>query len=48
MAPERWELPMHLLDAVFYAEKKRMSVGFDQSGYGKAACRKLLAIIDEG
>ena len=39
---------MHLLDAVFYADKKRMSVGFEQSGYGKAACRKLLAVIDEG
>jgi len=31
--PERWELPIHLLDAIFYPEQLRSSVGFDESGY---------------
>jgi len=30
-APERWKLPIHILDAVFYAERNRMAVGFRES-----------------
>lgn len=29
--PLRWKLPIHLIDAVFYAERERMSVGFRES-----------------
>jgi TPP-dependent pyruvate/acetoin dehydrogenase alpha subunit len=41
-------LAVHLLDAVFYCENNRMSVGFDQSGFGKATCQKLRNVILQG
>ena len=29
-SPQRWQMPIHLLDGIFFAERKRMSVGFKQ------------------
>ena len=29
-SPQRWQMPIHLLDGIFYAERGRMSVAFKQ------------------
>lgn len=32
-SPQRWQMPIHLIDGIFYAERGRMAVGFkDVSG----------------
>jgi len=46
--PLRWKLPIHLLDAVFYAERGSMSVGFKESNRAVAVLEKIRAIINEG
>ena len=33
LSPQRWQMPIHLLDGVFYAERGRMAVGFKQVLY---------------
>ena len=46
--PLRWKLPIHLLDSIFYAERKRMSVGFKQSNRAVEILDQLLKVIEEG
>lgn len=29
-SPQRWQMPIHLLDSIFYAERQRISVSFKQ------------------
>ena len=29
-SPQRWQMPIHLLDGIFYAERKKISVSFQQ------------------
>jgi hypothetical protein len=29
-SPQRWQMPIHLLDGVFYADRKKISVNFKQ------------------
>jgi len=46
--PQRWKLPIHILDAVFYAERRRMAVGFRQSNRAFEILERLRVIIDRG
>ena len=47
-APNRWKLPIHLLDAVFFAERGRMSVGFQDSNRAHSILAALAAVINDG
>lgn len=47
-SPQRWQMPIHLLDAIFYAEYGRISVGFKQSTRAKNILEKLKCVIEEG
>jgi len=47
-SPQRWQLPIHLLDSVFYAEQQRLSVGFKQSSRAMDILETLRGVIDEG
>lgn len=42
------KLPIHLIDAVFYAERDRMAVGFRESHRAIATLAKLKEVIQEG
>jgi len=46
--PLRWKLPIHLVDAVFYAERDRMAVGFRESHRALDTLAKLKIVIQEG
>jgi hypothetical protein len=46
--PLRWKLPIHLLDAIFYAERGRMSVGFRQSVRAVQILAEVKAVLDKG
>eukprot|EP01087_Luapelamoeba_hula_P004848 TRINITY_DN1482_c0_g1_i1.p1 TRINITY_DN1482_c0_g1~~TRINITY_DN1482_c0_g1_i1.p1 ORF type:complete len:4317 (-),score=602.49 TRINITY_DN1482_c0_g1_i1:51-13001(-) len=46
--PLRWKLPIHLLDAIFYAERGTMSVGFRESNRAVAILEKLKVTINTG
>jgi hypothetical protein len=49
LSPDRWELAIHLLDAVFYAQTNgHMSVPFGKSDTAFAVLDELRSIIDEG
>ena len=43
--PERWNLAIHLIDAVFYVERKSISVGFQQSSRALTILRELESVI---
>lgn len=47
-SPQRWQMPIHLLDAIFYAEFSRISVGFKQSSRAKALLEKIRGVITQG
>ncbi|MAT98943.1 MAG: hypothetical protein CL608_17505, partial [Anaerolineaceae bacterium] len=47
-SPERWTCAIHALDAVFYLERKAMSVPFHQSGRAHCILERLQAVIEEG
>ena len=47
-APNRWKLPIHLLDAVFFAERGRMSVGFEASNRAHSILASLATVINDG
>ena len=47
-SPERWTCAIHALDAVFYLERKAMSVPFHQSGRAHRILERLQAVIEEG
>ena len=46
-AGERWTLPMHLLDAIFYSEVGR-SVAFEARGIAVDILKRITALIQEG
>ena len=46
--PERWDLAIHLIDAVFYVERKSISVGFQQSSRAHTILRQLESVITLG
>jgi thiol-disulfide isomerase/thioredoxin len=46
--PERWNLAIHLIDAVFYVERKSISVGFQQSSRAHTILRELESVITLG
>ena len=46
--PERWNLAIHLIDAVFYVDRKRLSVGFQQSSRAYSILRELETVIEQG
>lgn len=47
-APLRWKLPIHLLDAIFYADGGSLSVGFKESNRALGVLEKLKEVIIEG
>lgn len=48
MSPQRWLLPIHILDAIYYLDTSRMSVGFKSSKRAAAILHKLSAVMNEG
>eukprot|EP01083_Nonionella_stella_P030773 84290_1 len=46
--PLRWTLPIHMLDAIFFAERARMSVGFRESTRAKGILERLRVVIERG
>ena len=47
-SPKRWDLPIHLLDAIFFAERLTMSVDFRESSRAKALLDDLRLVLDDG
>jgi hypothetical protein len=47
-APLRWKLPIHLLDAIFYADGGSLSVGFKESNRALDVLEKLKEVVVEG
>ena len=47
-SPERWNLAIHIIDAVFYVERKCMSVGFQESSRAHSILRELDDVISVG
>ena len=47
-SPQRWQMPIHLLDAIFYAEEQKLSVGFKQSSRATDILEKLRCVIHDG
>ena len=47
-SPQRWQMPIHILDAIFYAETNRVSVGFKQSTRAKGILERLQTVIVDG
>ena len=47
-SPQRWQMPIHLIDGIFFAERKRMSVGFKQSMRAKQILDRLSTVIQNG
>ena len=47
-SPERWTCAIHALDAVFYSERRSMSVPFHQSGRAHKILQQLQRVIEEG
>ena len=47
-SPERWTCAIHCLDAVFYLERRSMSVPFHQSGRAHRILQELHSVIEEG
>lgn len=48
LAPLRWELAIHLLDAIFVGQVGRSSVGFEDSGFAQAASDRLKEVVHQG
>lgn len=48
LSPERWTCAIHALDAVFFVERKAMSVPFQQSGRAHQILSELSLVIEEG
>lgn len=46
--PLRWRMPIHILDAIFFAETGRMSVDFQQSEDAMGILRQLKSVIQKG
>ena len=47
-SPERWNLAIHIIDAVFYVERKCMSVGFQESSRAHTILHELEGVISVG
>merc|ERR1719424_1205947 len=48
VSPQRWQCAIHCCDAVFYAERRSMSVSFEQSARARAVLEELLLVIEAG
>ena len=44
----RWDMQWHLLDAIFYASSKKMTVAFDDSREAKHILQSIAAVIEGG
>eukprot|EP00760_Papus_ankaliazontas_P003017 PhM_4_TR11378/c0_g1_i1/m.4426 len=47
-APMRWTLPIHILDAMFYAELGKMSVPFQQSSTAMRILDQISVVLNDG
>jgi hypothetical protein len=48
VSPERWQCAIHCCDAVFYTERKQMSVAFTHSARAHGILEQLSAVIEQG
>lgn len=48
LSPQRWLLPIHLMDAVYYCDLQRMSVPFRSSRRAQAILRRLEETMQAG
>jgi len=48
VSPQRWQCAIHCCDAVFFVERKTMSVNFEQSARAHAVLEELAAVIEAG
>jgi len=46
--PLRWKLPIHLLDAIFYSTRKKMSVGFEAGKRATVILEEISEVIEKG
>lgn len=46
--PERWGAAIHCLDAIFYPERKSISVAFKQSAIASAVLDKIAVVVEGG
>jgi hypothetical protein len=46
--PMRWELPVHIIDCIFFAERRKMAVDFGESARARVVLDALQTAIDEG
>ena len=46
--PWRWELPVHIIDCIFFAKRKKMAVDFGESAKARGVLDALQQAIDEG
>jgi len=47
-SPMRWELPIHIVDAIFYSTLSRMSVAFQDSMKAQTILKGLNKVLEEG
>jgi thiol-disulfide isomerase/thioredoxin len=47
-SPLRWQLPVHILDAIFYAERGTISVDFRTSSLAQSILHKIKKVIQDG
>jgi Ca2+-binding EF-hand superfamily protein len=48
LSPDRWELPIHLLDAIYFAELGEMSVDFGESRTAWDLLKTIKAVVQKG
>ena len=46
--PMRWELPVHLIDCIFFAERQQMVMDFGESAKARVVLDTMQSVIDEG
>ena len=48
LSPQRWLLPIHLLDAIYYCDLQRMSVSFRSSKRANSILRRVASVMQAG
>lgn len=48
LSPQRWLMPIHILDAIFFCERKRMSVSFKQSTRAMKILKRINKVVAQG
>jgi hypothetical protein len=48
LSPQRWLLPIHILDAIYYFDSGRIAVGFKSSKRAAAILHNLSGVMSQG